>query len=224
MRNRVVIRKIGPSYSREEKAGFAFITVTASLAIVLGLLYTVRHVASPFDLHYTGPEYISTADRQAREVEAQKTQDTDKDGLSDFDELYVHKTSAYLADTDSDGLSDAVEISSGTDPNCKGDTCDGGLNNAYNIRTGTVPIFDTPTDTTSVMSLDPTVASNELNAQLDEISNLSPSEIRTLLVSSGMSESELASLSDDQLITMYKSVVEDLRTQTTGLSLPTPAL
>ena len=35
-----------------------------------------------------------------------KNKDTDKDGLSDYDELNFYKTSPYLEDSDSDGFSD----------------------------------------------------------------------------------------------------------------------
>lgn len=45
-----------------------------------------------------------------------KNVDYDKDGLTDYDEIYIHKTSALKADTDDDGMSDKYEIDRGTDP------------------------------------------------------------------------------------------------------------
>ncbi|MFA6551789.1 MAG: hypothetical protein WCV41_04660, partial [Patescibacteria group bacterium] len=51
-------------------------------------------------------------------VDVLRTQDTDKDGLSDYDELYFYNTSPYLEDTDSDGIADKTEIEKGQDPNC----------------------------------------------------------------------------------------------------------
>lgn len=55
--------------------------------------------------------------------------DTDGDGISDWDELFVYGTSPYLEDTDGDGLSDYEEIFSyRTDPNCpEGQNCSGSL-------------------------------------------------------------------------------------------------
>lgn len=47
-----------------------------------------------------------------------KLKDTDRDGISDYDEQYIYLTSAYLADSDSDGASDAEEIAQNEDPNC----------------------------------------------------------------------------------------------------------
>ena len=43
--------------------------------------------------------------------------DTDKDSLSDWDELNIYKTSPYLEDTDSDGILDRDEIKNGENPN-----------------------------------------------------------------------------------------------------------
>ncbi len=43
-------------------------------------------------------------------------QDTDNDGLSDFEERYTYGTSQYLTDTDGDGFSDKEEIEAGSDP------------------------------------------------------------------------------------------------------------
>jgi len=43
-------------------------------------------------------------------------EDTDGDGLSDYDEAFVHGTSLLLADTDGDGLEDGQEIGLDSDP------------------------------------------------------------------------------------------------------------
>jgi hypothetical protein len=42
--------------------------------------------------------------------------DTDRDGLSDRDEITVHFTNIFVADTDLDGVSDSVEVKNGTNP------------------------------------------------------------------------------------------------------------
>ena len=43
-------------------------------------------------------------------------QDSDKDGVSDFDEVVIYKTDPYETDTDTDGYTDGAEIISGFDP------------------------------------------------------------------------------------------------------------
>lgn len=43
-------------------------------------------------------------------------EDADKDGISNYDELHLYKTSPFTADTDGDGYIDSAEIQSGFDP------------------------------------------------------------------------------------------------------------
>ena len=55
-----------------------------------------------------------------------KAQDSDRDGLNDFEELKVYGTSPFISDTDSDGASDKEEVDAGEDPNCPdGQVCYG---------------------------------------------------------------------------------------------------
>ncbi len=46
--------------------------------------------------------------------------DTDGDGLTDVEELYVYKTDSTKTDTDGDGFTDGQEVSNGYDPNGPG--------------------------------------------------------------------------------------------------------
>ena len=55
-------------------------------------------------------------------TEAQlKTMDTDRDGLSDYDEIFVFHTDPNKPDSDGDGYTDSHEIEHGFDPNKNGD-------------------------------------------------------------------------------------------------------
>lgn len=49
-----------------------------------------------------------------------KTADADKDGLSDYDEVYKYITQPCLSDTDNDGYSDKTEVDGGYNPNGTG--------------------------------------------------------------------------------------------------------
>ena len=48
---------------------------------------------------------------------AQDLNDSDNDGLSNYDEIVTHKTDMNKADTDGDGLLDGQEVQIGSDPN-----------------------------------------------------------------------------------------------------------
>jgi len=103
------------------------------VALVLGVFKFKRDLNEPFTLWYN---------REVAEVEERRSQrlaggaklepsmaemmllDTDQDGLSDYEELYVFNTSPYLDDSDSDGLLDGAEVKNSTDPNCpQGQNC-----------------------------------------------------------------------------------------------------
>ena len=45
-----------------------------------------------------------------------QTRDSDGDGISDYDEVFVYDADPWLPDSDGDGLTDAEEIAAGTDP------------------------------------------------------------------------------------------------------------
>ncbi|MBU6171001.1 MAG: hypothetical protein KGQ87_05850, partial [Verrucomicrobia bacterium] len=71
--------------------------------------------------------------------------DTDKDNLTNFDEIYVHNTDPKKADTDGDGINDDVEITGGGDPlDAESDTDGDGLKDRVETRTG---IFVSATNT-----------------------------------------------------------------------------
>lgn len=68
--------------------------------------------------------------------------DNDSDGLSDWNELYVHYTNPFIADTDNDGINDYWEVQAGSDPNnfssvttYVDDNADAGWYDALHVRT-----------------------------------------------------------------------------------------
>ncbi len=118
--------------------------------------------------------------------------DTDGDGLSDYDEMYVYHTSIYLSDSDSDGYSDKEEIDNGFDPNCpKGQNCrgvqEGGNQADINSSQGQTNNKDEDL--------------NQLTEeQKQQLMNLTPDQIRQLLLSSGqISQEELDKIDDETL-------------------------
>jgi hypothetical protein len=71
--------------------------------------------------------------------------DTDDDGLTDGDEVFVHHTAPNVPDSDSDGLSDAAEVTGGTDPT-QWDTDGGGASDGEEVTAGTDPHDDADDD------------------------------------------------------------------------------
>lgn len=103
-----------------EKAGFVIFSVVGCLFLILGFLNIKSRLLAPFKLSATN----TTPKIEEQNIEALKLKDTDHDGLSDYDEIYLYNTSPYIADTDSDGIPDGEEVKQGTDPNCPKDkTC-----------------------------------------------------------------------------------------------------
>ena len=56
----------------------------------------------------------------AAEITKLKATDTDKDTLSDYNEIYVYKTDPFNPDTDGDGFKDGAEVKNGYNPNGPG--------------------------------------------------------------------------------------------------------
>ncbi len=132
-----------------------------------------------------------------------KNRDTDGDGLSDYDEIYVYHTSPYLEDSDSDGLSDQQEVKQGTDPNCpQGKDCQ-------------APIIQNKIATTSNKANNSKVnKDNSVNNNLDQQSlqkalsgQADASTLRKLLIANGANESDLNKISDSDLMKSYQETL-----------------
>ncbi|TSC96176.1 MAG: calcium-binding protein [Parcubacteria group bacterium Athens1014_10] len=116
--------------------------------------------------------------------------DTDKDGLNDFNELNVYKTSPYLEDTDGDGIFDKEEIEKGTNPSCpEGEIC------------GTVSVESSSQDSSS-----------------DE-TELSAEEIKDFLIKSGMDKETLDKIDDKTLKEVYNETIKETGINPENLSL-----
>ncbi len=106
-----------PKLTTNEKLGlslFVFICVTA---LVIQFFRMPKNLLRPFGQTGEG-NFQSVAEQEAAQVAALQAADTDHDGLSDYDEIYIFHTSAFNADSDSDGIPDGDEVRNGTDPNC----------------------------------------------------------------------------------------------------------
>jgi len=177
-----------------------FILSAATLSIVILAAWQMKGtIFSPFERTPTG-ELREQLD-PTKNIDELRNQDTDQDGLSDFDELYVHATSPYLPDSDSDGMTDSAEIDAGKDPNCpEGQDC-----------------YFTQTGTATEDSLEEVDLTEQEKAEL--ILQLPAEQLRELLLEAGVPGETLEQLSDEDLQAMIAEILADQTgagTQTTS--------
>lgn len=199
----VVSERAETSLSREQKAGLFFVVICGLGALIFGVQYVWAHMAKPFSVEYTGPRLVTGAEKESAEIAQQKSSDTDNDAVSDYDELYIFKTSPYLADSDSDGMSDGEEINAGQDPNCAaGANCASAVDGIA------------AEDHADFLEDSATAAQTEaqrLQASLDTLRNIPPEEIRLLLINAGATEAEISAMSDEDIKTLYEQLLTDLQ-------------
>jgi len=146
------------------------------------------------------------------DLEALRNQDTDKDGLSDYNELYLYNTSPYLEDTDSDGIGDKVEIDEGEDPNCPiGQNCFSETD-GVNSQIGDIATSSANVSSDNGANIDystTTQSEDEQRAAMQKIleGGADAASLRAMLKESGMSEDFLNQISDEQLLDMYEKTL-----------------
>ncbi len=232
---------------------FSFISF-GIISLVLAFYQLKYSLKSPFFEDIPSSEETGQADlavKQNDDFLLQHT-DTDKDGLTDYDEIYVYGTSPYLADSDSDGYSDAQELNTKNNPNCpENKNCDlyldktfiassspsaisadallGGMDTSAleidaNTLRQTLLQAGVPSDVLAQISDEtllqeyanvagatpaatPAMSGTGLNLSEEDLSNLTPQEIRDLLVSKGIDKKILDTIDDD---TLKKDFLETL--------------
>jgi len=184
-------------------------------ALILGILQIGNNIKiSSYTAPTTGADNLGAIQfsDDDRSIDELRASDTDNDGLSDFDEMYVYKTSMYLSDTDSDGYDDKDEIDQGYDPNCpKGQDCRGtGVDTSEPLvdsnDIGQLPADNPLQDLVDTGDGDIQTGINpEIKQQLEQ---LTPLEVRQLLLSSGeMTTEQLDQVDDDTLMDIFEQVL-----------------
>jgi len=196
---RLLLERSKKHLTREERVAFGFIAVCGVGAVIFGGLSFFSNVKKPFLISYTGPRYVTSAEKESEQTALQRITDTDEDGISDYDELNIFSTSPYIADSDSDGKLDGSEILEGGDPNCAtGKTCasteliQSGVDSAFlNAQAPQAPEAAVPT----------------LNDAVSVLQDLPVAEVRQLLEKSGVEADQLAQLSDEQVMALYQEAL-----------------
>jgi hypothetical protein len=168
---------------------------------LLGFLSFGANIRRPIDAQIARDAngYQTPAQKEAVEAAAQRTRDTDQDGLTDYDELYVYRTSPYIKDTDSDGFDDKTEVESGNDPNCPvGKACSAPSTAPETV----VPAESAPTPVSAQ-------AAPTTEDLLQTAASLTPDQIRALLKQAGVPESNYSQLDDATLRKMFIDTVQE---------------
>ena len=217
---------------------------------IAGIIFGFGHfrslIAKPFDqlLQNSNLSLTNTADSADQDLLGLRQKDTDQDGLSDYDELYIYQTSPYLEDSDSDGVKDQKEIASNSDPNCpRGQDCtvfypeeqlvevtaaDGnvdvsqlrallvsagvsadilsGISDERLLQTYLKVTGGTVGATSTVQSS--AAAQPSISVSIDHISQLTPIQLRQLLLEQGISAATLDQVSDEELLTLVQETLQ----------------
>jgi len=186
-------KRVRRALTVEQKVAFVLLVFLGFGGIILGFLSFGTNIRRPFDIqiaNYTGERFLSGSQKDAEEEKAQKGRDSDSDGINDYDELFVFKTSPYIADTDSDGIDDKTEIYGGTDPNCpKGKKC---------FNTTDTSVFEGNNIKTTQSNFEPFGKEDKLLLE-QLVKSVDPMEIRQELLRRGLTSEDLVDVSDSDL-------------------------
>lgn len=189
-----------------QKTALGFLIFFSVVIVMLWSWQLRNRILEPF----TASTNLATSSQEELLDNLLRTLDSDKDGLSDYDELNIHKTSPYLEDSDSDGLSDQQEIVDGTDPNCpQGQDCRSTTiinNNVASTSELFLPVI-TESNYSTTTKVDVTgVAPTTLEALLQ--GKADAAILRQFYLDGGMSQVDLDKFSDEELMKMYRGVLE----------------
>lgn len=180
------------------RVGLVVVVFLAAASIVLGAIQISRTIKAPF-LPKSNSQALSELPDEEQRKEEMKKIDTDKDGLSDYDETYIYNTSPFIEDSDSDGTPDKTEVLSGEDPNCpKGRTC-------------IAPQIATSTPETNNFNQESQPSSTAIGELLEAARTPGAgAELRKQLEASGLPKATLDSLSDDELQKLYTETLREV--------------
>jgi hypothetical protein len=185
-----------------QKIAVGFLLVLVLAIIAFWIWQMNQQITRPFTAEIA-PNTTATSTTDISEV--LKRRDTDGDGLSDYDEIYVYHTSPYLEDSDSDGLVDLKEVEQGTDPNCpQGKDC-----SAPAVATSSSSVVDTtatPVSASTTLALPANVSSSSTDAALQAVlsGQSDVTTLRKMLIASGANQADLDKISDADLMKAYQ--------------------
>ena len=219
MSQRLSSKQPRTNLSTEQKVAFLLLLFLGIGGIILGFRSFGSSLSRPFDLQiaeFAGETFLTSSQQEDLAKEEQKTKDTDEDGLSDYDELYVFKTSPYLSDTDSDGFDDYTEVYSNNDPTCPiGTDCDSIAASLEGASGGATAeeVLETFTTTPSEdLNVFEELVGSDISSEEDVVQyfeSMSLEETRALLLEAGLSQEQLDQISDEMLQELFNTALEE---------------
>lgn len=196
----------GHNRTKREKATSLAILLVAVVVVFFAYFQLASNLNQPF-LKFFDTAGSADSDETCPDGNCQPddTQsllvDTDGDGLSDYEELSIYKTSPYLEDSDSDGMSDKYEAEMGYDPNCAGTEPCFASDVSGDDQAGEAPIFS---------GTMPSPEMTELNV----------ATIREVFITSGMPREEVDQLTDEEILLLYNRLATQTPVEQTTESGP----
>ena len=202
------------NFPKSQKRAVWFLAFLAVLIALGGVWQIGAAIKRPFAYKETKVA-SSRAGIESDYVNLLKSRDTDGDGLSDYDEIFVYKTSPYLEDTDGDGISDYDEVMiHGTDPNCpQGQNCLVSLEVAVSPRAVAGDEINwLGLESAAGLEFYPDLSLDSAGASEDLLrgalsGQISPANLRELLRQSGLDQEILNQISDEDLMRGYQETL-----------------
>lgn len=230
----VNITPISPADNQQQKLIMLMAALFGAATLIFGIINWRAQIFRPFIRKGPAVELKSTAELEQDRRESLKTKDTDKDSLSDYDELYIYRTSPFLEDSDSDTFFDSDEIARGSDPNCpEGQTCRQPRSTGEAMTTPpTVEMPPSGVSTTEPSATDQAAAAaaqalvetfGDITAMTAEqiqakLNSLSSRELKDFFIRVGLPQDTVEQASDDLLRQLFMETLRE-----TGAPGATPA-
>ena len=204
------LKQKGHELTKEQKVAFVLLVFLGLGGLVLGFFSFGANIRRPFDIQLAKSAaeepYLTLTEREEKEKEDQKTRDTDSDGLTDYDELYVFRTSPYITDTDSDGIDDKAEVYAGNNPNCpEGKTCSG-TSDVSGTSSAASDLVGSLSDSPFARDLSQYDFQSEEDIQAF-VKSITVDEIRSALANAGVAQEQLDAITDEQLQALFEQTI-----------------
>ena len=209
--------------TKNQKIAAASLAVFAVLIVILWSVQLKNNIYGPLNSNSTGANEAAQIDSQTANDLALKNKDTDSDGLSDYDELNIYKTSPYLDDSDSDGVKDGEDIAKGTAPNCPagracasseftgdsaGTSAPASSSDVLNNLSDQSQALDDLFNQSNAAGADDSNGSADLTSeQIEILKNIDAASLREMLIEAGMDKDALDQISDAELMQSYNETL-----------------